>query len=299
MSANKPNSKNSQPLNGLRVSEPEQKRILDELQAQSKTARFEEDHRIAQRYEMPSQLSVKLAIKHPGGTLRHVLVRARNISDTGIGIIYSGFIHNDTPCEIEICDGDSPLLTVPAVVARCRYLTNSVHEIGLRFGSPIESQSIIQAKKVEIPTNQPVRVVIPRLDGRLLYVEAFETERRYTTYRLTQMGLRVTHTDNALDALELAGKQAFDLILCEINLSPNPASYLIRRLRSKGNKTPIIVLGHSIEKHTAKEHTDLGAQACLNKPFTPIALSKALSQYLRELEPGQANKPPPGMPSEH
>ena len=285
----------------LRLSPQEQAQILNELDASSAAFARKNSGRVAERHPLPPAFCVKLRVQHPGGTARSFWVRARNISDTGIGLLYGGFLHASSQCQVEIFDAGNPLISIPARVVRCRYVRNSIHEVGLLFARPIESELILRSERIDEDASDetPVAPPPPRLAGRVLYVDPVDADRRYVSYRLSQMHLTFRTAVNAQDALQLATAEKFDLILSELRLEPDPAHYLIRRLRSGGNRTPLIILSPSISKNAAQELTDIGATACLNKPFSPETFAKLLAQHLPPRGAAVPASKKPGLLSTH
>ncbi|OYU49346.1 MAG: DNA-binding response regulator [Rhizobiales bacterium PAR1] len=84
---------------------------------------------------------------------------------------------------------------------------------------------------------------------------------------LTSLGYAVDHQSDAAEAAEVAVLEPYNLIVLDLGL-PNGSGYdVMRKVRLKGLKTPIMIL-------TARDHVsekvkalDLGADDYVNKPF--------------------------------
>jgi CheY-like chemotaxis protein len=267
----------------LHLSEPEQFRLLDELNAVAAETKPKVNQRRHPREVMPPALTVRLDVRQPGGSDQSYWVRARDISDGGIGILYGGFLHNESHCTVEIYRDSHQLVSISADVVRCRYLRNSVHEVGLKFAGPLDSALILKGQPI-LPggVEEEALPQMPRLKGHVLYTEPSEADRRYVCVRLTQMGLTFRCCQGLEDTLEAAKAEQFNLILTDYDLQPDPASYLIRRLRSAGNRTPILVTGSNIARTAAQELAEIGANSCLPKPFNALKLAESLAEYLPE-----------------
>ncbi|MEM6458068.1 MAG: response regulator [Planctomycetota bacterium] len=294
-----PPTLNSQTVAGLRVSDLTQHTILQELEAGHGERAATHDRRGCARRALPPQFVVKLLIHQPGGTTHKFRVRARNLGDAGIAVLHGGFLHRGSVCRVEIFDAAMPLVSLPARVVHCRYVRQTVHEIGLVFDEPIDSDAVQRSQKPAAPdaaTSTPDRPALPRLRGRVLHVDPIEADRRYLGFRLAQLGLNFRYALTTPEALSAVKAQAFDLVLCEYRLRPDPAPFLLRRLRGMGCVAPVVVLGHGISRVAAKELTDLGAHACLPKPFRAEDLTRLLAQLLPEASPEPAE---PARLSDH
>ncbi|MEM9882179.1 MAG: PilZ domain-containing protein [Planctomycetota bacterium] len=285
----------------LRVSETEQHRLLQELDHAGGRPAGGPERRRSPRKPVPAHLSVCLEVHHPGGTSHKFWARARNLSDSGVGLLHGGFLHEKTRCVVEMIHDGVALVRIPARVVRCRYVRSSVHEVGLQFDEPICAEAILKAEKTEVHRPKPDAddaKPLPRLAGRVLYVDPIEADRRYVSHRLAQLGLTFRAITDTLRSLEFVQAERFDLVLTELRLRPDPAQYLVRRLRSGGHEMPIVVVGHSIPQATAKQLTEHGVQACLNKPFAFDKFAELLARHLPE---AGSDTDPPGeaLRSEH
>ncbi|MEM9914208.1 MAG: response regulator [Planctomycetota bacterium] len=283
-------------VSGLRISGAEQDQILSDLDNEQHGKMPGTDRRASVRKPLPPQLVINIVAHHPGGSQLKFHVRARNLNDHGIALLHGGFLHLNSVCIVEIFDGSMPLLKIPSTVVRCRYLRHSIHEIGLKFDQAINADDVLKCKKQEAPKPVQAKIKIPRLTGRVLYVDPIETDRRYLGYRLAQLGLNFRNALSTQDAIEMATANHFDLIITEYRLRPDPATFLVRRLRNGGLSMPIIVLGNDLSRAATTEIRKEGATACLAKPFDFEKLIKLLAAHLPEAEPGQA---PSGLVSQH
>jgi DNA-binding response OmpR family regulator len=104
---------------------------------------------------------------------------------------------------------------------------------------------------------------------------------------LARSGFDVTPAEDGRQALELIENQSYDLIVSDVLMPFVDGRELLRRLRSEGNWTPIILLtqvGEASERAMALEE---GADDYLNKPFEPQELAARVRAVLRRSKPGQ------------
>ncbi len=98
---------------------------------------------------------------------------------------------------------------------------------------------------------------------------------------LTSLGYAVDHESDAADAVGLATREAYNLVVLDLGL-PNGSGYdVLRAIRRNGLKTPVMIL-------TARDHVsekvkalDLGADDYVNKPFALAELEARVRALVR------------------
>lgn len=104
---------------------------------------------------------------------------------------------------------------------------------------------------------------------------------------LERSGFTVATASEGEAALQLAASFAPNLIVMDVLMPRLDGREALRRLRSAGNWTPVILLtqvGESTERAMALEE---GADDYLNKPFDPHELIARIRAVLRRSRPGQ------------
>ena len=281
-----------QAIKGLRISDVEQQRLVIELQEAGKQVPASiKNRRQHPRLPMPPTLVVKIEISQPGGTVQRFIVRGRNISNSGMSLLHGGFLHAHTACHIEIFNGKTPLVRVPAEVMHCRYLRSTAHEIGVRFGQLIDAEAMVNSDEPSAESLQPAEPIAEEkpesklLAGHVLHIDPIEADRRFVNARLVQMGLSFTSASTSLEAVERMSERKYNLVLCGSEVAPDPPLYVIRRLRKAGLKMPILVMGQNIPRPKAAELINEGAMACLSKPLHHEEFAKLLKKLLPQAEP--------------
>lgn len=92
------------------------------------------------------------------------------------------------------------------------------------------------------------------------------------------IGWKVLCAENGSRALALLEQQRVDLIMLDIKMPELSGTEVLRRLRSAGDTTPVIVMTAYGTIKNAVETTNLGAVAYLQKPFTTDKLCRTLEQ---------------------
>ncbi len=104
---------------------------------------------------------------------------------------------------------------------------------------------------------------------------------------LERAGFTVTVAGNGEEALQVLAGAKPDLLILDVLMPRMDGRELLRRLRQKGDWTPIILLtqvGEATERAMALEE---GADDYLNKPFDPHELVARVRSVLRRARPGQ------------
>jgi two-component system, chemotaxis family, chemotaxis protein CheY len=100
---------------------------------------------------------------------------------------------------------------------------------------------------------------------------------------LTGAGFQVEQASDGLEALELARKSAFDLVLSDVNMPVMDGIELIRALRAESayRHTPILMLTTESSADRKREGKEAGATGWIVKPFDPGQLVATLLRVLR------------------
>lgn len=84
--------------------------------------------------------------------------------------------------------------------------------------------------------------------------------------------------EQALQALEA---RTFDIILLDVNLGDMEGFEVLRRLRERGIKTPVIIISGRNEDYDSLYGLSLGADDYVTKPFRPVVLGAKVKALLR------------------
>ncbi len=133
---------------------------------------------------------------------------------------------------------------------------------------------------------------MPLTPGRTLRVAVVDDDarirdllRRY----LSQEGFDVMLAEDGLGLQRLMSRESLDLIVLDLMMPGEDGLSICRRLRAKGDMTPVVMLtakGEDVDRIVGLE---LGADDYLGKPFNPRELLARINAVLRR-------RPPPEMP---
>jgi len=132
--------------------------------------------------------------------------------------------------------------------------------------------------------NSPHKVVIVDDDARIR-----DLLRRY----LTQEGFEVITAEDSEALSRALMRNSVDLIVLDLMMPGENGLAICRRLRTAGDKTPIIMLTAKGEDEDRIVGLEMGADDYLGKPFNPRELLARVHAVLRRRPPAEA----PGAPA--
>ncbi len=94
-------------------------------------------------------------------------------------------------------------------------------------------------------------------------------------------GLEAVCVDSAEKALELLCEQTCDLILMDVNMHGMDGFTAVETIRSRGVKTPIIIVSGRKEDFDTLYGLDIGADDYITKPFNPVTLGAKVKALIR------------------
>jgi two-component system, OmpR family, phosphate regulon response regulator OmpR len=134
-------------------------------------------------------------------------------------------------------------------------------------------------------THLPTKILVLDDDVRLR-----DLLRRY----LGEQGFQVQVAETAPRLRELLTRERFDLIVLDIMMPQEDGLTVLKRLRSSGDTTPVLMLTAQAEVNDRIAGLELGADDYLAKPFSPPELVARIQAILRRAPTPDA----PGAPTE-
>jgi signal transduction histidine kinase/DNA-binding response OmpR family regulator len=169
--------------------------------------------------------------------------------------------------------------------ARCRDL--SVDHI---LPKPIRQRDLrralheAMAKVEEIPAPSQEAVTPPAGALRILLAEDNPLNQRLAVARLKKLGHRVECVDNGREAVEAVGRDAFDLVLMDVQMPEMDgieATAQIRRMEtSGGSRLPIIALTAHAMKGDRERFLQAGMDGYVSKPIRPADLAAQIESAM-------------------
>jgi CheY-like chemotaxis protein len=111
----------------------------------------------------------------------------------------------------------------------------------------------------------------------ILVVEDEPALRRMLGFALRDVGFDVRTAWNGADALEQMASATPDVIVLDLEMPVMDGRTFYRELRSRGLMTPVLILS---AYGARKAQRELGADACVQKPFNADDLIEKLEQLV-------------------
>ncbi len=118
---------------------------------------------------------------------------------------------------------------------------------------------------------------------RILAVDDSPSMRDMVHIALSTAGFEVTQAQTGQEALDLARRTAFDLVLSDVNMPGMSGIDLIRALRAEEGyrHTPILMLTTESSAASKREGKEAGATGWIVKPFDPAQLIATMQRVMR------------------
>ena len=103
---------------------------------------------------------------------------------------------------------------------------------------------------------------------------------------LMQSGYAVDLANSGADADSILAYQSFDLVVLDLGLPKLGGFEVLKRLRARGSKTPVLILTANDDVDNRVKGLDLGADDYLSKPFVLAELEARVRALIRRGQAG-------------
>ncbi|WP_417512785.1 response regulator [Marinobacter sp.] len=160
----------------------------------------------------------------------------------------------------------------------------SIHTGALKDVHFLQNESELSRRRRTMPV-----VVAPRLSGRILCAEDNDVNRRLVSLLVGRTGAELVHVGNGAEALEMAVREPFDLILMDIQMPVMNGRDATAALREAGVNTPVIALTANVMSEDIADYRLAGCNEHLAKPIDKHGFYEVLARYLK-VQPGNAGE---------
>lgn len=233
------------------------------------------------------RMSVVVVVDQPGGRSA-ITVACRNISRGGMSFLHSSYLHIGAPCIAILKHHQKGDTQVPGVIARCRHIDRTIHEMGVRFNKPINLPDYVDVDRLDEQFS--FENVDPKsLSGKLLVVADYSIDRSLIRHQLEGTQIDASYANTLDEGVRLAEIGRYDLLLFDFDLGVRTGIELLSAVRERGIIAPAILMSadtsFAARRFLREAHTD----AFLSKPTTRSRLLQALAEFLYKDHPDAAS----------
>ncbi len=129
------------------------------------------------------------------------------------------------------------------------------------------------------------------MTSKALIVEDDSAVRNTLTKVLASSGIQSTPVASGQEAIDAMAENAFDVMLLDINLDGMDGFEVIRILRDKGSRIPVMVVSGRTEDVDMLYSLEIGADDYITKPFNPVTLAAKVKALIRRCQNTGAGAP--------
>lgn len=250
-------------ISGLNVDEAKLSSLLDHLDRKEAQA-----PEIAQRTDerFSFRQTVLVEVRRAEGSWSSFNMPIRNLSRTGISLLFPGYIHTGTKCRIQLMTTHNNWQMIEGDIRWCRYLQGRLHDVGIKFDHPIDI-TMFCAQAVT---------------RRFLIVDDDPAMVRLISHHLQSLNVSVTVATNGREGVEQAMGQMFDCILMDIEMPEMDGFAALAELRNQGYSGMVIATTGRTGPDDEQRIRNAGFSRYFKKPVTKDALRELLSSLADE-----------------
>jgi DNA-binding NarL/FixJ family response regulator len=221
--------------------------------------------------------TVVVEIIHPGGNTVSIRAAARNLSNGGICLLHSAFIHAGSDCIVHLPHASQGDVEVRGKIVRCMHRAGVIHEIGIAFARSINAKEFLDPDPLS--NSFAVERIRPSdLQGRLLLIDHSKMDRDVLKHFLRETSLSVECAETLADGVVKC--ENFDIVIMSSELPDAMPSHAVAKLRAVGHSGPIIMMVPDDTARTRSRVAATGVRAFLTRPITQELVLRALGEVL-------------------
>lgn len=170
------------------------------------------------------------------------------------------------------------------------YGEGSEFELSICTGTLEQVHFLRDASELSQHSQTMSMAVAPQLSGRILCAEDNDVNRGLVSLLVGRTGAELVHVNNGAEALDVAVREPFDLILMDIQMPVMNGRDATVALREAGVNTPVVALTANVMAEDIADYRLAGCNEHLAKPIDKQRFYEVLARYL-EVTPDRSVAP--------
>ncbi|HYE62463.1 MAG TPA: response regulator [Phycisphaerales bacterium] len=233
------------------------------------------------------KLSITVGLIHPGGNTVNIKVAGRNLSNGGVCVLHSSFVHPGSECIVHMPHPTQGEVQVRGKIVRCMHRAGLIHEIGIAFPRPINAKEYLAPDPLSNSFERE-RVRSADLQGRVLIIEPAKGERDIIKHFLRETNLQLEYASTLAEGISLY--DSFTAVILSAEVGDAEPGVAASKLREIGHVGPILMIVPDDTARTRARVASAPVRAFLCRPYSQDILFRALAEVLLAEQPADTRK---------
>ena len=224
---------------------------------------------------------IAITVHQPGGGKGLFRAYSRDLSSSGMGFLFGGFLHQKTLIDVQLVTTMGEIRLIRGKVSWCQHVTGKLHGIGVEFLTAIEPRTFIDPTRSR--KGDP-RAAAPVVTGTVLHLDDEEMDLELLRLHFRETPVQIIPVKNIKDAAAVLNEKPVDLILCELNIGQETGEAAIPAMREAGYGGPLVVLTGEQSTERLKKVVAMGITGVVRKPYEPLKILRLVLDTLAKVE---------------
>lgn len=222
--------------------------------------------------------ALEIEVHHAGSVPTKLNVVCRNLSSGGAALLHNSFLHVGTKVVLNFRHAARGIAPVTGRVAHCAHVRSLIHQLGIKFDSPIKPADYLHLDPLEDWFTLE-NVKDEEMRGCIVLVGTSGMEAKLVQSFLKGTEVRLRCAVDQAQALAHAAEGA-DLIIADPDQQTLELREFLRAVAEAGLSTPILVVTARGIDERQRILKELQPSAVIAKPLTRDVFARALAEFL-------------------
>lgn len=234
---------------------------------------------------------LRLTVTHPGGGTVERAALGHDLSATGASVVYEGFLHTGTDCQLLLRRRMTGHDVARAKVVACRHLHGAYHLVDIDFTEPVIPKIYVDpASFGSLADGGEVNPAA--LTGTVVLLDDQKLEHALAAHCLRGTSVNLVPVRTTSEALLALRSGTAQVLLVDLNLAGGErGEQAIVKCRETGFRGGVVVLSAETNADRIAAAWAAGANGVLHKPYTREQLLRTLSNLLDDADARASAEP--------